>query len=92
VYYPEAAATGLPFARCRVEQGDYAQALKLYQQAIEREPSNASMHENAAMMLSALERHGDAMAQIAEALRCAPESPRVRQTAATVAGRAAAAR
>jgi cytochrome c-type biogenesis protein CcmH/NrfG len=90
--HPESAAPFAELARCRVEQGDYAQALTLYQQAIEREPSNASMHENAAMMLSALERHRDAMAQIAEALRCAPESPRVRQTAATVAGRAAASR
>jgi hypothetical protein len=43
------------------------------------------------MMLSALERHGEAMVEAGEALRCDPESPRVKTTYATLAGRAASA-
>ena len=68
--------------------GDVIGALDLYRKAIEREPSNASMHENAAMMLSALSRHEEAMAEVLQAIRLAPESPRVRDTYATLAARA----
>ena len=46
------------------------------------------MHENVAMMLSALERHDEAMAEVGLAIRFDPESPRVRDTYATLAGRA----
>ena len=53
------------------------------------EPWNSSLHEKAAMMLSALDRHDDAMNEVSQALRFDPESPRVRQTYATLAARAA---
>jgi Flp pilus assembly protein TadD len=87
----EHASSAAPYAelaRTRAERGDYAGALDLYRAALEREPSNASMHENAAMMLSALERHAEAMAEAREAIRLAPESPRVRGTYAMLAARA----
>jgi tetratricopeptide (TPR) repeat protein len=89
--HPESSAPFAELARCRVERSDYRGALDLYAQALEREPGNASLHENAAMMLSALERHGEAMVEAGEALRCDPESPRVKTTYATLAGRAASA-
>jgi len=90
--HPESAAPFAELARCRAERGDYAGSLDLYAQAIAREPWNASLHENAATMLSALERHKEAIAEVREALRCDPESPRVRKTVAMLSARAAAAR
>jgi tetratricopeptide (TPR) repeat protein len=87
--HPESAAPLAELARCRVEQNDFSGALNLYRKAIEREPWTASLHENAAMMLSALERHEEAIAEVGEALRFDPESPRVRESYATIAGRAA---
>jgi Tfp pilus assembly protein PilF len=90
--HPESAAPLAELARCRTEQGDFGAALDLYRQALVREPWNASLHENAAMVLSALSRHGEAMAEAGEALRFDPESPRVRSSYATVAARAAGAR
>jgi tetratricopeptide (TPR) repeat protein len=87
--HPESAAPFAELARCRVQRGDFSAALELYQKAIEREPWNASLHENAAMMLSALERHKEAMAEVGQAIRFDPESPRVRETYATLAARAA---
>jgi tetratricopeptide (TPR) repeat protein len=90
--HPESAAPFAELARCRAERADYAGALELYAQAIAREPSNASLHENAATMLSALERHKEAIAEVREALRCDPESPRVRKTVAMLTARAASAR
>ena len=82
------AAPFAELARCRAQRGDFSGALELYRKALEREPWNASMHENAAMMLSALERHDEAMAEVGLAIRFDPESPRVRDTYATLAGRA----
>lgn len=90
--HPESAAPFAELARCRAQRGDYRGAVDLYQKALEREPWNASLHENAAMMLSALERHGEAMTEVGQAVRCDPESPRVRQTYDTLAARAAGAR
>jgi Flp pilus assembly protein TadD len=90
--HPESAAPLAELARCRVQRGDYSGALALYKSAIEREPANASLHENAAMMLSALERHGEAMAEVGEALKLDPVSRRVRESYATIAGRASGAR
>jgi tetratricopeptide (TPR) repeat protein len=87
--HPEAAAPLAELARSRAERGDYVRALELFQKAIEREPWNSSLHEKAAMMLSALDRHDDAMNEVSQALRFDPESPRVRQTYATLAARAA---
>ncbi len=86
--HPESAAPLAELARCRAERGDFNGALDLYKKALEREPWNASMHENAAMMLSALDRHEEAMAEAGEAIRFDPESPRARETYATLAGRA----
>jgi Tfp pilus assembly protein PilF len=90
--HPESAAPFAELARCRGQRGDYRGALDLYRQALEREPWNASLHENAAMMLSALAQHDQAMAEVGQALRYDPESPRVRQSYAMLAARAAGAR
>jgi hypothetical protein len=90
--HPEAAAPLAELARSHADRGDYAGALELFRKSIELEPWNASLHEKAAMMLSALERHGEAMNEVAEALRYDPESPRIRQTYAMLSARAAAAR
>jgi len=90
--HPESAAPYAELARCRVERADYGGALDLYAKALTLDPSNASLHENAATMLSALERHDEAIAQAGEALRCNPESPRVRSTVAMLTARAAGAR
>ena len=90
--HPESAAPFAELARCRGQRGDYSGALELYRKALEREPWNASLHENAAMMLSALERHDEAMVEVGEAVRFDPESPRVRQSYAALAARAAGAR
>ena len=87
--HPESAAPLAELARCRAQRGDFGGALGLYRKALEREPWNASLHENAAMMLSALERHEEAMAEAGQAIRFDPESPRVRESYATLAARAA---
>ena len=87
--HPESAAPLAELARCRVEHGDFSGALGLYQRALEREPWNASLHENAAMMLSALERHREAIAEAGEAIRFDPESSRLKDSYATLAARAA---
>jgi len=86
--HPESAAPYAELARSRARRGDFTGALDLYRKALEREPSNAPMHENTAMVLSALERHEEAMAEVREAIRLAPESPRVRETYATLTARA----
>jgi tetratricopeptide (TPR) repeat protein len=90
--HPESAAPFAELARVRGERGDYRAAAELFAQAIAREPQNASLHENAAMMLSALERHGEAIEEAAEALRYDPGSPRVRRTVAMLSARAKGAR
>jgi Tfp pilus assembly protein PilF len=87
--HPESAAPFAELARARAERGDYNGALELFQKAIEREPWTSSLHENAAMVLSALERHAEALTEAGEALRLDPESPRVRQTYAMLSARAA---
>jgi Tfp pilus assembly protein PilF len=86
--HPESAAPFAELARSRAQRGDFSGALELYRKAVEREPSNASMHENTAMILSALDRHEEAMAEVEQAIRLAPESPRVRETYATLTARA----
>jgi tetratricopeptide (TPR) repeat protein len=90
--HPESAAPFAELGRSLGQRGDYSGALVWFRKAIEREPWNASLRENAAMMLSALERHDEAMAEVAEALRFDPESPRVRRSYATLAARAAGTR
>ena len=90
--HPESAAPLAELARCRAQRGDYNGALELFQKAVNREPWTASLHENSAMMFSALARHKEAMAEAGEALRLDPVSPRVRETYKTVAARAAGSR
>ena len=87
--HSKSAAPFAELARCRAQRGDFDGALDLYRKALEREPWNASLHENAAMMLSALERHEEAMAEAGQAIRFDPESPRMRESYATLAARAA---
>jgi cytochrome c-type biogenesis protein CcmH/NrfG len=90
--HPESAAPLAELARCRGEQDDFKGALDLFRKALEREPWNSSLHENAAMMLSALERHDEAMAEAEQAIRFDPQGRRARQTYATLAARAAGTR
>jgi tetratricopeptide (TPR) repeat protein len=90
--HPESAAPFAELARCRASRGDYRAAQELFAKAIEREPWNASLHENSAMMLSALLRHKEAMVEAGEALRLDPAGVRVRETVATIAARAASER
>ncbi|HZN54974.1 MAG TPA: tetratricopeptide repeat protein [Candidatus Polarisedimenticolaceae bacterium] len=90
--HPEAAGPLAELARARFQRGDVAAALALYRKALRLEPWNASLHENAAMLLSALARHDEAVAEAEEALRFDPESPGVRRSNATIRQRASAAR
>ena len=83
--HPESAAPLAELARCRAQRGDFSGALELYGKALLREPWNAAMHENTATVLSALDRHEDAMSEAALALRFDPESPRLRKTNAELA-------
>jgi len=83
--HPESAAPLAELARCRAQRGDFSGALDLYRRALEREPWNAAMHENTATVLSALERHDEAVSEAALALRFDPESPRVQKTYAALA-------
>jgi tetratricopeptide (TPR) repeat protein len=90
--HPESAAPFAELARCRVQRGDFSGALELFRKGLGLEPWNASLHESAAMVLSALERHPEALAEVTEAIRLDPESPRIRDSRATLQARAAAAR
>ncbi len=90
--HPESAAPYAELARCRVGRGDVKGALDLYQQAVLREPWNASLRQNSAMMLSAMGRHDDAIAEAEQAIRFDPESPDMRESYATLVARAASAR
>jgi Tfp pilus assembly protein PilF len=88
----EHATSAAPFAelgRSRAERGDFSGAIEQFRKAIEREPWNASLHENASTILFALGRSDEAMAELAQALRFDPESPRIRKS---YAARAAGAR
>ena len=78
--HPESAAPFAELARCRAQSGDLRGAIELFRTAMEREPWNASLHENAAIILSELKQHDEAMAEAGQALRYDPESPRVRRT------------
>ncbi len=86
--HPESAAPWAELGRCRAQHGDYTGALDDFRKAIALEPWTASLHENAAMMLSALERHSEAMAEASDALRLDPAGARVRSTYAAIAARA----
>jgi tetratricopeptide (TPR) repeat protein len=89
--HPESAAPLAELGRCRAQRGDFMGALDFFRKALDREPWNPSLHESTAMVLSALDRHGDAMAEVAEAIRLDPESPRIRDSRATLSARAAGA-
>ena len=90
--HPDAPGPLAELARSRFQRGDFAGALDLYRKAIALEPWNASLHENAAMMLSALERHDEAVREVEEALRFDPESPGIRRSYAMIRERARSAR
>ena len=87
--HPESAAPLAELGRCRVQRGDFTGALDYFRRALEREPWNAALHESAAMVLSALERHGEAMAEVADAIRLDPESRRIRDSRVALQVRAA---
>jgi len=92
--HPEAAGPLAELARARTDRRDYAGALGLYRRAAAFEPWNASLRSNAATMLSALERHAEAIAEAEQALRLDPEGAATWNAYATLlsrAGRTAAA-
>lgn len=86
--HPEAAGPLAEMGRARASQGDYAAAYELYKKANAAEPWNASMRVNAAMMLSALERHPEAIAEAEQALRLDPEGAETWNVYATLLARA----
>jgi tetratricopeptide (TPR) repeat protein len=85
---PAAAGPIAEMARARADQRDYAGALDLFRKASALEPWIPSIHVNAAMMLSALERHPEAIAEAEAALRLDPEGPKTWQAYATLLARA----
>ena len=86
---PMEAAPLVELARARVARDDYPGALELYRKAVALEPSNASIRREAAQMLSALERHAEAIAEAEQALRLNPEGRETWDTYATLLARAA---
>jgi len=85
---PKAAGPIAEQARARAERGDFAGALALFRRAIELEPWTPTIRVNAAKMLSALERHDEAIAEAEEALRRDPEGPRTWNAYAMLLARA----
>jgi len=73
--HPESAGGWAELARTRAGHNDFEGALDLFRKAIACEPWTASMHVNAAMMLSALERHAEAIAEAETAVRLDPAGP-----------------
>src|SRR5262249_13798371 len=71
--HPERAGAWAELARSRAGRNDYAGAAELFAKAVACEPFTASLHANRAMMLSALERHPEAIAEAETALRLDPE-------------------
>jgi Tfp pilus assembly protein PilF len=88
VSHPEAAGPFAEQARARAEHEDFNGALELFRKAIAREPWNASLRVNAATMLSALERHPEAVAEAEQALRCDPEGAKTWRAYEMLLGRA----
>jgi Flp pilus assembly protein TadD len=86
--HPEAAGPLAELARARADRHDYAGAFELFRKAIALEPWNAPMRGNVAMMLSALERHAEAIAEIEQALRLDPEGAERWSSYATLLSRA----
>ena len=86
--HPDTAGPLTELARGRVNRNDYAGALTLYRRAMAKEPENAPVHLNAASMLSALERHAEAIAEAEQALRLDPEGAGTWNAYATLLGRA----
>ena len=85
---PEAAGPMAEMARARADARDYAGALDLFRKASALEPWIPSIRVNAAKMLSALERHPEAIAEVEEALRLDPEGPKTWNAYATLLARA----
>jgi Flp pilus assembly protein TadD len=86
--HPKAAGGWAERARARAGRGDFAGAHDLFRKAIACEPLTASLHVNAAMMSSAMERHADAIAEAESALRLDPEGPATWDAYATLLARA----
>jgi Tfp pilus assembly protein PilF len=86
--HPESGGAFAELAGSRAGRGEYAAALELFRKAIACEPWTASLHANAAMMLSALERHPEAIEEAETALRLDPEGPATWGAYATLLARA----
>jgi cytochrome c-type biogenesis protein CcmH/NrfG len=86
--HPDAAGPLAELGRARVGVNDLAGALELFQKAVALEPWNAALRANTASMLSALERHPEAIAAAREALRLDPEGARTWDTYAMLLSRA----
>jgi Flp pilus assembly protein TadD len=86
--HPDAAGPLAEMARAKAGRADYAGAAELFGKAVALEPWTASMRVNLAMMLSALERHAEAVAQAEQALRLDPEGAATWEAYATILTRA----
>jgi tetratricopeptide (TPR) repeat protein len=86
--HPEAAGPLAELARARAEVNDFQGALTLFQKAVALEPWNAALRANTANMLSALERHSEAIAEAEAALRLDPEGARTWNAYAMLLSRA----
>jgi hypothetical protein len=85
---PAAAGPLAEMARARADQRDFEGALALFKKAEALEPWIPSIRVNAAKMLSALERHEEAIAEAEQALRLDPEGPKTWNAYATLLARA----
>jgi Flp pilus assembly protein TadD len=86
--HPEAAGPLAELARARANRQDYAGAFEFFRRAVALEPWNAPMRGNQAMMLSALDRHAEAIAEMEQALRLDPEGADRWNSYATLLARA----
>jgi tetratricopeptide (TPR) repeat protein len=66
------AVAGLDSARASFQAGDYAQALKLADQAVQQTPNDPTLHEFRAICLFALGRYDDAAAPMYSVLSTGP--------------------
>lgn len=85
---PDVAGPLAELSRIVADRRDYPGALDLMKKAITIEPWNAPLHVNAAMMLSALQRHGEAIAEAEQGVKLDPEGAGTWAAYATLLDRA----
>jgi tetratricopeptide (TPR) repeat protein len=70
---PPSAATLVGAGNAAIRQGDYNAATQLFQQAIQRDPSNATAYYDLGTVFQSERRNSDALAQYAKALAYDPK-------------------